>query len=413
MKSNDVCRFCNTCLTDVFFLGSFPLAGGFLRKLEDSVYEKTYPLTLCLCENCKLLQCKEVINSDTLFKKGYFYYSSMIPSLVSHFTEYAKTLKKQIKNPENLLTIELGCNDGVFLKPLFLEGFRVIGIDPSDTVKKSNLTILNSPLDYEHQKMPLIYNDYFNESMALKLLDVHGKCDIFLSSNSFAHIDDMKTVLNGIKTVLKTGGLLVLEVHYSKTIIDELQFDFIYHEHMSYYTITSLYNICKLYDMSFQSVEFTKLHGTSLRVYFKNEANIPISDNIIELMKKENHLTMKSTYLSFYNELNLWKNDILGIIKNYKIIYGYGSCGRSNIFCNFLNINLQEIIDDSISKIGCYTPIFHQCIKNHTIIEKSPPDLIIVLAWSYSDYIVKRLRNEIKYIGPILIPLPNIQLNLN
>jgi hypothetical protein len=177
------CRFCDNILTDVINLGkNYPLAGGFLRNEAEFIDEKVYPLSIALCSNCTHLQCKEIINNDILFKKGYFYYSSMIPMLVKHFEEYANTIEKLFTDPTNITIIEMGCNDGVFLRPLSKKGFKVIGVDPSDTVKKC--------IDEGYN----IYNTYFNLETANKICNEHGECDVFLSVSEL-FIKDAKSII--------------------------------------------------------------------------------------------------------------------------------------------------------------------------------------------------------------------------
>lgn len=395
------CRFCDSRLEDdVINLGSsYPLAGGFMNSVKEFENEEKYPLSLSFCKECKLLQCKQIINSDILFKKGYFYYSSMLNMLVKHFDEYAKELSIFVKKPNENLIVEIGCNDGVFLRPLKKYGFNVIGIDPSNTIKKCS------------DENFILYNDYFNEDLAKKIVLEHGKCDIILSSNSFAHIDNMNNIFKGIKELLKIDGLIIIEVHNSKKIIDELQFDFIYHEHMTYYTVTSFYNLSLLYNFTLENVKFTDIHGSSMRIYLRNKKNVDKNyenEYIENIIENEKYLNNISIYKEYNKSLYNWKYEILNILKNYKKIYGYGSSGRTNIICNFLNIDLSEIIDDAESKIGSYTPIFHKQIKSSSIIKENKPDLIIILSWPYSKDIIKNLKNI--YQGKILIPLPNIKI---
>lgn len=393
------CRFCGSKLIDCINLGdSFPLAGGFMTDMSEFKNEKVYPLSLSFCKTCCLLQCKQQINCDTLFKNNYFYYSSMIPMLVNHFNSYAESLAASVENTSKFQIIEIGCNDGVMLRPLIQKGFKVIGVDPSNTVKKC----INDGLT--------IYNSYFNIELAEYIVSKHGLCDLFLSSNSFAHIDDMHSIMNGIKKVLRPDGYAIIEVHYSKVIIDELQFDFIYHEHMSYYNITSFYKISSLFQMSLEKVEYTTIHGKSIRVYLKNAPQKELTTELNEIIKSESYLCSLETYELFNQKLQQWKTSILNILKPFRNskIYGYGSSGRTNIILRFLDLELTEIIDDAPSKINSYIPIYHKKVKSSQIIKDSPPKLLIILAWPYSENILEKLKGI--YRGTCLIPLPTIQL---
>ena len=393
------CRFCSLNMIDCIHLGnSFPLAGGFMSHPDEFKYEKTYQLSLSFCKNCCLLQCKQYIDTDILFKNNYYYFSSMIPLLVSHFNKYADMIADLVDTPSKYTVVEMGCNDGVLIRPLQKKGFKVIGIDPSHTVKKCI------------EDGFTIYNTYFNEKIADVITSEHGKCDFFLSSNSFAHIHEMGSIMNGIKALLVENGLAIIEVHYSKLIIDELQFDFIYHEHMSYYNVTSFYNIAKIYNMSLERVEFINIHGTSIRIFLRNTQNLELSNTIKEIINKEDYLYDMNTYSMFDTKLQNWKTDMLKILNQYsgKKIYGYGSSGRTNIILRFLDLKLDELIDDAPSKIGTYSPIYHNKIISSQIILDSPPDLLIIFAWTYKDDILNNIKKI--YKGTFLIPLPVIQL---
>lgn len=398
------CRFCDQTVTDIIHMGNeFPLAGGFLRSLEEVKDEKVYPLSLVYCPDCCLLQCKQIVNPDVLFKKGYFYYSSMIPTLVNHFSSYAKELASLFTNDErkNVLCVEIGCNDGVFLRPLQREGFRVVGVDPSDTPKQLIVDGFS------------IYNDYFNEDTAEQILKDHGMCDIFLSSNSFAHINDMKTVMKSIKRILKPNGLAIIEVHDTKSVIEQLNFDFIYHEHMSYYTLTSFDCIAKRYGFRIEKVERTTIHGQSIRVHLRYSSG-PNSKEVEDELEKEKEFRQLSTYLNFSKSIEIWREDFNNLFRILNTqdakIYGYGSSGRANIICTYADIDLKVIIDDAKSKIGSYTPIKHVQIQSPSIIETNPPDYILILAWPYAKDIICKVRAQ-NYKGRFIVPLPKIMIS--
>ena len=381
------CRFCKNPVIPWFdFPGYYPLAGGFLKSSEFAD-EKVFPLGLSYCKDCFIFQCNQVVNDDTLFKRGYFYYSSMIPFLVTHFSSYANLLKENYYDPSNKKTIlEIGCNDGVLLRQLHKNGFNVIGVDPSRTVKRLQDDGFN------------IYNTYFNEATAEKIICDHGKVDMVLSSNSFAHIDDMDTIIKGIKNILNNDGLLIIEVHNSDNIIKDLNFDFIYHEHMTYYTKNSFTKIFEKYNMSVEKIEDINVHGGSMRIYIRNN----ISETKIINYDFESYLT------DFRSRLFKWKDELVNTyntIKKDNIIWGYGASGRANIILSFLGITLDGIVDDADSKIGSYMPINHLLIKDPKELYIAKPDYIFILSWPYSTAIME---NHASFKGKFIIPLPNI-----
>lgn len=393
------CRFCDCLTKDILHLGNhFGLAGGFLNK-DEIDFDKVYPLTLSLCPSCKYLQCKQVVSSDELFKKNYYYYSSMIGSLVNHFNNFAKIIEERYPN-KNSKILEIGCNDGVLLHPLKELGYtHLIGIDPSRTIQNVDPTIET-------------YNDYFNDSIVEQLLEKHGLLDIFISCNSFAHIEDMKTILKNIKRILKPNGVALIEVHDSKQIFEQNHFDFIYHEHMGYYTCTSLYRICKLFDMYLTDIEFVPNHGGSLRCTIHTsptEESFSVQDTIL----KEAYL-FKETYLNTYrSKLYEWKKEFTTLIQKLQMdscVYGYGASGRANTLMNFCEIHLDGILDDAPSKVGSYTPYFHVCIEDSSqLYSDSPPKYVVILAWPYSETILKKHQRYLDNGGTFILPLPEIK----
>jgi len=394
------CRFCNTLVRDILHLGDFfGLAGGFLNS-HDAV-ENTYPLTLSLCEHCKYIQCKQLVSNDELFKKNYYYYSSMIPSLVKHFENLAQWIYN--KFPLNTRILEIGCNDGVLLQPLHQLFYKhLIGVDPSRTVK-------NIP---NHDDLT-IYNEYFNEEITKQIVETHGLQDLFISCNSFAHIDDMQTIINCMKKVLKPiTGMALIEVHYSRLIFERKQFDFIYHEHVGYYTVTSLYNICNNNGMTLIHVEQISNHGGSLRCLIEMHPQLEPSQNIRDWLSVESPMFHETFFEKYEVDLYQWKKTfnklINDLILDGKKVFGYGASGRANTIMNFCEIKLECIIDDAQSKIGCYTPMYNVPIRDSSILySNNPPDYVIILAWPYAQSIMERHKMvRTKFI----IPLPEIKI---
>ena len=398
------CRFCNTSTVDILHLGdNFGLAGAFLSSLNDDelISDKLYPLTLSLCNKCKYIQCKQVVSSDELFKKHYYYYSSTIDSLVRHFKNLAEWIYTRYPD-KNSKIIEIGCNDGVLLHPLKNLGYnKLIGVDPSDTVKNIDKNIT-------------VYNEYFNTEIANSIINAYGLQDIFISCNSFAHIHDMNSVITNIKNILKPNtGIAIIEVHNSINIFKEKNFDFIYHEHMGYYTVTSIYNICKNNNISLTDVEFINNHGGSLRCTLTMIPNIE-NITINKIILNELHILNTDFFVTYKNELYKWRDEfrelIIKLRKDYKV-YGYGASGRANTILNFCEIELDGIIDDSPNKIDCYTPIYNTKIYSSDLLYTeslvNKQTYCVILAWPYASNIIEKNKN---YTGKFIIPLPNIHI---
>ena len=249
------CASCGeTKLNTILDLKNVPLAGFFPKK--DEIYQECiYPLKLIICSSCKLVQTDSIINPDVLFK-DYRYISSI--GLSKHFTQVANILNNKYNiTGKNIL--EIGSNDGVLLEPLTKLGANVIGVEPSINISK-----------IAKDKGLNVINDYFNYDN-FKNIKFKDKFDLVLANNSFAHIIDIKSVVKGIKYILKNDGHFIFEVHYLNNLIKENQWDNIYHEHIYYYSLTSLHNLFSQFNMTLIDFEEIPIHSGSIRVTVKNK----------------------------------------------------------------------------------------------------------------------------------------------
>jgi SAM-dependent methyltransferase len=330
----------------------------------------------------------------------------MIPFLVKHFNNYADEMASRFDpSIDNHITVlEMGCNDGVFLRPLADRGFDVIGVDPSDTVTKLIEDGFN------------IYNTFMCDDVVDQIVLKHGQVDLFFSSNSFAHIDDMKTIFSCVKRVLKPKGRAFIEVHYLSAVVDELNFDFIYHEHMTYYSVSSFMRLATIFGMTLIDVTLTSVHGKSLRIELSNNDldSALTSDNVDLMLQRESHLRSIDQLQLFSKSIYDWRDEFSKLYSELKRqgfkIYGYGASGRATTLCNFAGIDIPVIIDDAQSKIGSFTPRYHAPIVSSAIL-KDPlnrPDYVVILAWPYANNIIENNKEYQQSGGKFIIPLPKI-----
>lgn len=405
-----LCRFCRHSLgKPIIDLGSVPLAGGFLKSSKDFKKEKLYPLTLGFCKNCYLLQTNQVIPSHILFK-NYFYFSSKIKTLVDHFKSTAIELKKFFPKTKRSLVVEIGCNDGSFLKACSELGFKTLGIDPA--------TNIVAPLI---KKGISIINDYFNEDVAKKIVETKGQADIIFSSNTMAHIEDMHTVYRGIEKLLSEDGILIFEVHYLGNLISQLQYDFIYHEHQYYYSAHSIMKFIGKFGLELFDIEFIPIHAGSIRVYVQHKKGPrKISKKIKNLLiaeKKQGFLKV-NTFKKFNSQIKQKKAQLLNVLKSLKkqkkTIVGYGASGRGTIMLNYCGLDskyLDYVIDDAPAKQGKFTPGTHLKIVSSKILStKNRPDFTLLFAWSFWKEVRDRNEEFIKQGGKFIIPLPKVKI---
>lgn len=404
------CRFCDTQISDpVIDLGYVPLAGGFLKNKKEFTKEKSFPLSLVFCKNCYLLQTREVIPPNKLFK-NYFYYSSAIKTLVDHFRKSAIKFAIQSNSPSNKLIVEIGCNDGTFIKESIKQGFRAVGIDPAENIVKP---IIKNGL-------PII-NDYFTSKTAKRIVKKYGQADIIFSSNTLAHIEDIHDVFKGIGKILKGDGVLVFENHYLGNLINQMQYDMIYHEHQYYYSLNALVNLLNQHDMRIFDVEFIPIHAGSISVSVqKKSGKRKIKKIVYETLVKEknNKLLIEKTFVKYNRKIMKTKKDLIELLhlikKNRKTIAGYGASGRGTIIMNYCRIGsnfLDYVIDDAPAKQGAYTPGNHLKIVSSDILKTSKkPDYILLFAWSFWEEIKKRNKIYIKSGGKFIVPLPRVKI---
>jgi len=408
------CRFCESeSLINILDFGPVPLAGGFLKE-KDFQYEKYYPLDLNFCKDCFLVQTSNVVSGETLFQNDYFFFSSAIKTLVIHFSDFADELNSNIfQDINNPLVLEIGCNDGVLLKPLAKLGIRCIGVDPATNVVKS---LINAE-DF------IIVNDFFSEQLAQQLRDRHGTIDAILSSFSFAHIDDMVDVMRGIKVLLKKDGIFVFEIYYLGTLIEEMQYDMIYHEHMSYYSLKTLQIFLKKFNMEIFDAKFiSKVRSGCVRFYARNigEGNEDISSGILEMAKKEeangyDDFKIYSEYAQKVSSTKIQLLDLLQTLKNEgKTIIGYGASGRGTTIMNYCGIDgkyLDYVVDDAPAKHSFFTPGTHVPIKPWEFMAESEfPDYILLFAWAFTDEVIKKRQDYLNRGGKFIIPLPEVRI---
>lgn len=414
IKDYKILKKCRLCFSKKIYnfldFGLFPLAGSFLKK-KAIPKEKLYPLKVQYCLNCSNVQINTVISIKKLFN-NYFYFSSKIKTLVEHFYDFKEILKRNFLLNNKSFVVEIGCNDGVFLQHLHNDKIRYLGVDPATNIVKSvknlNLNILNKP---------------FTAEICRYILKKYDYADLIISSFSFAHIDDMHDVMNGVNLLLKREGVFIFEIYYLGFIIKEKQYDMIYHEHMSYYSIKSLKLFLKIYDMEIFKIESLKLRSGSLRFYVKRKKNnnyeLDNSVNKFIKIEKKDKLTSLSCYKNYGFYIDKCKNDLITILKNLKKsnkkIVGYGASGRATTIMNYCKIGkiyLDYVIDDAPAKKGLYTPGTHLKITNWDYLEKEQkkPDYILLFAWPFLNEVLKKRKSFLEKGGKFIIPLPKVRI---
>ena len=394
-KERISCESCGHTEFDVIYdFGEVPLAGSFPKEPDAKI--NTYPLKIVKCKHCELVQTNTLIPPKTLFK-DYRYISSV--GMQNHFNNFADWLVRTQKITPNSKVLEFGCNDVPLLDALKHRGIHnTIGVDPATNI-----------VELGRRKSLDIIDDFFNYNFA-KNKEWEDKFDLILASNTFAHIEDINSVIKGVHYSLKPKGRFIFEVQYLVDLVDKFQFDFMYHEHLFYYTVTSLKPLLSKYNLKIIDVEKVPIHCGSIRVVTtKNtsESKSEAVDGFIEMEKDYKDLSKFSTEISFaLNDLGAQ----LGYIKERdKTVAGYGASGRANVVTSTKNWDtndLMYIVDESPERYDRFTSNGKIPIFNPEILEHHPPDYILILAWNFADMIIEKT----KHLGiPYIVPFPEIK----
>ncbi|MBI2482800.1 class I SAM-dependent methyltransferase [Candidatus Uhrbacteria bacterium] len=410
--AHTTCRFCNgSNLKQVLDFGNVPLAGGFLKP-EQFAQEEYYPLDLKFCTDCTLVQVPNAVAGETLFK-NYFYFSSKIQTLVTHCADFAKDVHTRfLAGKTDPSVFEIGCNDGVMLRPFAQLGVRAIGMDPASNVVAS-----------AQQDGFTIIDDFFGRDTAKRVRDQYGQFDAITTSYSFAHIDDMRSVMDGVDTLLKPDGVLVFEVYYLGTLMEEMQYDMIYHEHCSYYSLSAIQNFFGRYGMEVFDVYFTPgVRSGAARFYARRigQRPEPVSDAVHAMAQKEKELgyDRAETCLAYGDRVAKTRTDLMALLEDLKrqgkTIIGYGASGRGTTIMNYCGIDgkyLDYVVDDAPAKHGFATPGTHVPIYPWSHVEQGPrPDYALLFAWSFMKEVVNKRADYLRAGGKFIVPLPEVKI---
>lgn len=392
------CRSCGkNKLLKILDLGPQPLAGGFLSADADSIEkEKHYPLPIHICQNCGLVQTLNVIPPKVLFT-NYCFSSSTIPSLVTHFENYAQWLKKKFK-PE--FVVEFGCNDGILMEPLKHLGIKTCGVDISKNItemaKKKGLDAIQG---------------FFDENMAEKIRKKHSRVDIVTGSNAFPHNDQPEKILKAAKKILKKDGHIVLEIMYVGDLLESLQWDSMYHEHLSYFCATTLEVLFNRFGFHMVEVEHLPMHAGSLRVVAAINPLEKAKPSVTAIFKNEKlkKMTEVATWQEFSRQVRRKIDIVRTVMKRLSAsgrIWGYGAAGRATMWVNACEMTyLEAMVDSSPLRSGRLMPGTHTPIVFPDALKVDPPDYIFVTAWNYFETIRAK---ETWFKGIWVVPLPEL-----
>lgn len=405
------CRVCESKDLYTFFdLGLLPIPNGFLNKEDLDEDEKKFPLVVAYCRSCSLTQLKFIVDPEIMFK-NYLYIPSASQTRIDNFRGLLEDARRRIKIDSSSLAIDIGSNDGSLLSVFKSEGINVLGVDPAENLVK--VATLNG--------IPTMLG-YFGVEIARKIKKQKGQADVAYATNVFAHISNIKEFLTGVEIILKDKGIFISQFPYIVDLLKENQFDTIYHEHLSYFSIKSLLILTEGTEMEIFDIEHSELDGGSVKVYWKKKSNtmqVVKAININRFLREEERIGLYDDKI--YNDFSKRvielkksvKKELLSLRIRKKKIVGYGAAAKGNIMLNYFGIGtkiLDYIVDSTLYKQGKYTPGTHIPIYAEAKILETKPDYVLILAWNFKKEIIKKNEAYTKKGGKYIVAIPSLEI---
>lgn len=399
------CRICHSkSLTKFLDLEFTPPADDFLSSERLGAPEVYYPLEVFICNNCSLVQIGYVVPPEILFQKDYPYEASITETGVNHFHSFAKEASSRFDLSSDNLVVDIGSNVGVLLQGFKNQGAEVLGIEPARNI--GEIAIKNG--------IETIY-DFFSEDLARKIIKERKKAKIVTGTNVVAHIDNHQSLVRGLDILLDKEGIFIFEAPYLVDLIENLEYDTIYHEHLSYLSVKPMNALFHKFGMEIFDVEKVAIHGGSLRYFVARENTYPISSNIDKFLEleKEKKIYEIDTLKNFAKSVQHNREELTWMLKSMKHegkrIAGVSAPAKGMTLLNYCKIGsetLDFITEKSPLKIGRYTPGTHIPIVQDSELIEEMPDYALLLAWNFADEIMKNLKDYKDAGGKFIIPIP-------
>jgi SAM-dependent methyltransferase len=403
------CRFCSAPLSHTFVdLGMSPLCESYVPLERLGAMEPFYPLHVRVCEGCLLVQLEELVAPEEIFSE-YAYFSSYSDSWVAHARAYVESVVERFGLGPHSQVVELASNDGYLLQHLVERGIPALGVEPAQNVAHA-----------ARERGIETVVEFFGEEVASQLAADGRQADLLIANNVFAHVPDLNDFTAGMRRLLAPAGVITLEFPHLARLIEENQFDTIYHEHYSYFSFLTAQKVLRAHDLEVFDVEQLATHGGSLRVYAQRRgAHHPLSARVADLAERERELELDRLegYDGFAPRVAETKWKLLEFLidcrRNGRRVVGYGAPGKGNTLLNYCSIRadlLEFTVDRNPYKQGQFLPGTRIPIHHPEALEQARPDFVLILPWNLTDEIVGQLSHVRDWGGSFVVPIPEVKV---
>ena len=404
------CRHCKTELELEFLdLGNAPPSNAYLNKEDLRKPEITYPLRILTCTNCWLVQTEDYTDADELFNDDYAYFSSTSKSWLEHASDYCVMITNRLGLSDNSFVVEIASNDGYLLKNFVSSGIPCLGIEPTKSTAAA-ASAIGVPVRQE----------FFGKNMGLSMANAGEQADLVLGNNVFAHVPDINDFTEGVAALLKPNGVVTFEFPHLLQLIQQNQFDTIYHEHFSYLSLCSVSSIFKAAGLRVFDVEELKTHGGSLRIYgCRGDASHKETSLVQNILTNELQAGMQDekTYSAFQKKADKVKDGLISFLLEAKAegktVAGYGAAAKGNTLMNYAGIRpdlIPFICDAAESKIGQYMPASHIPILPPSVLDQNTPDYLVILPWNIAEEVMKQNAHLVEKGTKFVIAVPELKI---
>ena len=403
------CRHCKAFLKHTFLdLGFAPPSNAYLSEEDLNHPEVYFPLKIRVCDQCWLVQTEDYVQADKLFSHDYAYFSSTSSSWLTHARQYTEKMTAELGLNAQSLVIEVASNDGYLLKNFVAAGIPCLGIEPTDSAAAA-----------EQLSIPVM-REFFGEALGKQLAKKSQQADLIVGNNVYAHVPDINDFTCGLKAALKPGGTITLEFPHLMRLIEQVQFDTVYHEHFSYLSLQTVSLIFSAAGLRIFNVEELTTHGGSLRVYGCHQNDSRLTQYVVSsVLKKEiqHGLQDLNTYLSFQSRADKIKDDLLSFLIEQKRlgkkVAAYGAAAKGNTLLNYAGVKpdlIRFVCDAAKAKQGKFMPGSHIPILHPSEMLNRQFDFLLILPWNIADEVIKQNSHLVSLGKQFVTAVPTLKI---